>query len=307
MGVEMQQLRHLCAVAEHGQIAAAARAVYLTQPALSRSIRNLEEAVGARLFERSRRGVSLTAQGQVFLEYAQRIVREVQRAKQNVAAVTELPHGNVALGITANFSNYIVPEVLRDLLVENPGISILSVGGFYEDLAVKVRTGELDFAFVLLPLTHGHPDLIEDPILPVRYRVYASTHHPLARRTRLSLGEVAACTWVMPDHPAIRNFIRYFEQAGLPSPNIPVKTTSLTFLLETIRLCNFLSMLPDHMMEEDVKRGLVVPLDIHDLPKDKQAALIYRADTPCSPAAGVVMDVIRKACGKQAGYDVAMA
>lgn len=303
MGVEMQQLKHLCAVAEHGQIAAAARAVYLTQPALSRSIRNLEEALGAQLFERSRRGVSLTAQGQVFLEYAQRIIREVQRAKQNVASVTKLPHGNVALGITANFSSYIVPEVLRDLLLNNHDISILSVGGFYEDLAVKVRTGEIDFAFALLPITHGHPDLIEDPILPVRYRIYASVHHPLARRTDLTLDEVAACTWVMPDHPAIRNFIRYFEQAGLSPPNIAVKTTSLPFLLETMRLCNFLSMMPDHMAEEDVKRGLMVPLDIHDLPKNKQAALIYRADTPCSPAAGIVMDVIRKACGKRTTCD----
>src|SRR5690606_24107662 len=102
MAIEMQQLTHVCAVADHGQIAAAARAIAITQPALSRSIRNLEETLGVALFERSRQGVALTSYGITFLAHARAIVNEVTRAQESVDALRGLATGRVSLGLSAN-------------------------------------------------------------------------------------------------------------------------------------------------------------------------------------------------------------
>jgi DNA-binding transcriptional LysR family regulator len=296
MSIEMQQLRHLCAVAEHGQIAAAARAIAITQPALSRSIRNLEESLGVTLFERSRQGVEPTAYGRIFLEHARAVVNEVKRAKESVEALRGLARGQVSFGLGTNFDNYLLPSALGTLLSANPGVSVVCVGGFYEDLAVRVRTGELDFAFVLLPVTHGHPDLTEEEVLPVSYHVYASTDHPLARRRGLTLADIAAHDWVMPEQPAMRNFDRYFETAGITPPRIMIRATSTALQLAAVHSCRLLSMLPDHLMEGEVVRGNVVALDVRALPEQKQAALVYRTNAIFSPAARALMDTIRAAC-----------
>lgn len=300
MPIEMQQLTHVCAVADHGQIAAAARAIAITQPALSRSIRNLEETLGVALFERSRQGVALTSYGITFLAHARAIVNEVTRAQESVDALRGLATGRVSLGLSANFDKYLLPEALGTLLTANPGISVVSITGFYEDLAVRVRTGELDFAFVLLPVVHGNPDLTEDEILSVRYHVYASVHHPLARRRGLTLADIAAHNWVMPDQPSIRIFDRYFETAGFPPPRLAIRTTSMTLLLATIQSCQLLSMLPDHMMEHEVAAGKVVALDVRSLPEEKCAALVYRTGAVHSPAARALMDTIRDYCARRA-------
>jgi DNA-binding transcriptional LysR family regulator len=299
MSIEMQQLRHLCAVADHGQIAAAARAIAITQPALSRSIRNLEEALGVTLFERSRQGVEPTAYGRAFLEHARAVVSEVRRAQESVDALRGLTRGQVSFGLGTNFDTYLLPAALGTLLSGSPGVSVVCVGGFYEDLAVRVRTGELDFAFVLLPVPHGHPDLTEEEVLPVAYHVYASVDHPLARRRGLTLADIAACNWVMPDQPAMRNFDRYFETAGVTPPRIMVRATSTALQLATVRSCLLLSMLPDHLMEDEVARGNVVALDVHALPEQKQAGLVYRTSAILSPAARALMDTIRAACARR--------
>lgn len=164
----MQQLRHLCAVIDRGQIGAAAKAVAITEPALSRSIHSLEKALGVQLLERSHEGVVPTVYGQLFVEHARTVVNEMQRARDNLQALRGLARGKVTFGITANFERYLLPRVLGRLMSDNPAISICAMTGFYEDISVRVRTGELDFAFALLPPMHGHEDLVEEKVLHLR-------------------------------------------------------------------------------------------------------------------------------------------
>ncbi len=303
--IEMQQLRHFCAAVDHGQIAAAARAIAITQPALSRSVRNLETKVGYPLLERTSKGVSLTAYGEIFLEHARAVLNEVKRAHDNLAALSGLARGRVNFGLNANFDTFLVPEAIGALLKASPGVSVQATSAFYDELIVKVRTSELDFAVVLLPDVHGHPDLVEDEIVPVTFHVFAPTTHPLASRRNLTLAEIATSQWVLPDHPAMRLFDRYFHAAGVTPPNPVMLANSVPLVLSAIVQCGLLSLLADHLLDAEVKAGHVVALNVPALPAQNNAALVYRAGAILSPAARALMEEIRHAArnwtGQQAG------
>ncbi|MFO1426370.1 MAG: LysR family transcriptional regulator [Steroidobacteraceae bacterium] len=293
--IEMQQLRHFCAAVDHGQIAAAARAIAITQPALSRSIRNLETRVGYPLLERTAKGVALTAYGEIFLEHARSVLNEVQRAHDNLAALSGLARGRVNFGLNANFDTFLVPDALGALLRASPGVSVQATSAFYDELVVKVRTSELDFAVVLLPEVHGHPDLVEEEIVPVTFHVYAPATHPLAGRRNLTLADIATRQWVLPEHPAMRVFERYFHAAGVTPPKAVMLANSVPLVVSSIVRCGLLSLLADHLLDAEVKAGRVVALDVPALPAQNDAALVYRAGAVISPAARALMNEIRRA------------
>ena len=297
----MQQLRHFCAAVDHGQIAAAARSIAITQPALSRSIRNLETNVGYPLLERTAKGVALTAYGEIFLEHARSVMNEVRRAHDNLAALSGLARGRVNFGLNANFDTFLVPDALGALLKASPGVSVVATSAFYDELIVKVRTSELDFGVVLLPDVHGHPDLVEEEIVPVTFHVYAPATHPLVGRRNLTLSEIATRHWVLPDHPAMRMFDRYFHAAGVTPPNAVMLANSVPLVLSSIVRCGLLSVLADHLLDAEVKAGRVVALDVPALPAQNNAALVYRAGAVLSPAARALMSEIRRAANAWTG------
>jgi DNA-binding transcriptional LysR family regulator len=301
LSIEMQQLRHLCAVAEHGQFAAAARTISMTQPALSRSIRNLEHALGAELFVRSCQGVELTECGKLFIEHARAIISDVDRARENVGALRGVIRGKVCFGLSPNFDTFVVPAVLGDLVEKHAGISVNAVGGCYEDLAIRVRTGELDFSLAVLPSVFGHPELVDERVLPVAYHVFARADHPLARKSVVTLDAMARCNWIVTDHGAMRMFERLFESEGSAPPNIVMRTTSFPLKRATMRTSNIVSIMPDHLMADELRSGDMVRLNVQSLPELTHAALTYRANRVVSRAAQAVMERIRTECRLQCG------
>jgi DNA-binding transcriptional LysR family regulator len=301
LSIEMQQLRHFCAVADHGQFAAAARAISMTQPALSRSIRNLEYALGAELFVRSVQGVDLTESGKLFVEHARAIISDVDRARENVGALRGVIRGRVCFGLSPNFDTFVIPAVLGDVVQQHAGISVQAVGGCYEDLAIRVRTGELDFSIAVLPTVFGHPELVDERVLPVAYHVFARAEHPLAREAVVSLDAMARCNWIVSDHGAMRMFERMFESAGSGPPNVVMRTTSFPLKRATMRISNIVSIMPDHLMEEELRSGDMVRLNVQSIPELTHAALTYRTNGVLSRAAQAVMERIRTECRLQCG------
>ena len=194
-----------------------------------------------------------------------------------------------------------MPDALGALLKASPGVSVVATSAFYDELIVKVRTSELDFGVVLLPDVHGHPDLVEEEIVPVTFHVYAPATHPLVGRRNLTLSEIATRHWVLPDHPAMRMFDRYFHAAGVTPPNAVMLANSVPLVLSSIVRCGLLSVLADHLLDAEVKAGRVVALDVPALPAQNNAALVYRAGAVLSPAARALMSEIRRAANAWTG------
>ncbi len=175
LGVEVRHLAALRAVAHEGSFGGAALALGYTQSAVSQQIATLERAVGERLVERpgGPRRVSLTETGAVLLRHAERIVAGMEAAWADVRAVASGEAGEIRVGTYQSVGARILPDVMRDFVVERPGVEVvLHESGSDQELLDLLERGELDLAFSVLPLPAGPfeaVELLSDPyVLMVR-------------------------------------------------------------------------------------------------------------------------------------------
>lgn len=188
--MELRQLEHFLAVAEHGTFTAAAREVRIVQSALSTSIRNLENELGARLFERTTRRVLVTEAGRALLPAARRMLADTEAAREAVAAVAGAQSGHVTVGTIQTLGHVDLPAELARFHRRFPGIRIHVRDTVMEELIEALRVGELDLSYLVLDgppprglMVHAehHDDLV----------VIAGPEHRFAGRARVSLAEVS--------------------------------------------------------------------------------------------------------------------
>jgi LysR family transcriptional regulator of gallate degradation len=293
--MEMQQLRHFIAASEHGNLGKAARALNITQPALSRSIKNLEQFFDAALLERTRRGVVPTVFGESLLSHARVIINERHRAIDDVAALKGLHHGHVTLGITSNFAGFIVPQAIGALTAGRPGLRISVVAALYDEILARLRRAEIDVAFSMFPTVPDEPDLQFETLCAYDSHVYARADHGLARKRALSLRDLADCGWVVVSQPIAmhRIFYEFFERHGVPAPAQVVKTDSIELLKSLVVHSGLLTILPDHLVAAEAMAGDVVCLARDTVVVPGRFGVISRQRGTRSPAVTALIEALR--------------
>lgn len=210
-------MRYVLAVAETASFTRAAERCLVVQSALSHQIARLERELGARLFERTSRRVSLTPAGAAFLPAARQCLEAAERAAAEVAAAVGEVRGRLAVGLIPTVTAVDIPSVLRDFHERYPQVRISLKVGSSDDLVEKVRDGQLDVAFLGLPLS-ARPqgvavhELARDSLVAV-----AAPDHPLASEESVYLRRLAAEPFVdLPVGTAARlQSDEAFEAAGL--------------------------------------------------------------------------------------------
>ena len=150
--MELRHLDVLLAIAEEGSFTAAADALATVQSNVSEQVRQLEAELGAQLLVRSRRGAVPTECGQVVLDRARRIRREVEALRGDLGMIQGLESGDASFGIVGTSSRWVVPQVVADLRVRAPGIRLRVNEGASERLVGEVLSGELAQAVVTAPI-----------------------------------------------------------------------------------------------------------------------------------------------------------
>ncbi|MHA7888955.1 LysR substrate-binding domain-containing protein [Roseicyclus sp.] len=151
--VTLKQLRYVEALARHGHFGRAAEASSVTQPALSMQIRELEESLGQRLFERGARQVRLTAFGEEIAARARDILRAVDELEDLARARRDGPGGRLRLGVIPTIAPYLLPRMIRDLAARYPGVDLQVRETQTERLIAELMEGRLDTAVVALPVS----------------------------------------------------------------------------------------------------------------------------------------------------------
>lgn len=192
----LRQLRHFVAVAERLHFGRAAAALHMSQPPLSRSIRDLEERVGATLLARTRRRVELTPEGARFLEEAKRVLAQMERAVLEVGSMAAGAGGRLRLGFVSLADYGVLPGLLKTYKAARPGVALALREMLSPDQAAALAAGELDFGLLLPPVA----DVDLDHVVVQRERFVAAlpVRHRLARqRGRLAVRELAQEVFVM--------------------------------------------------------------------------------------------------------------
>jgi DNA-binding transcriptional LysR family regulator len=189
--MELRHLRTIAAVARHGSFSKAAEELHLAQSAVSQQVRRLERELGVEVFRRTSRSVDLTAEGEVILGYAQRVLREVDGLHSELGELTGLVRGEVRIGGMYPTGPYDLAEMLAEFRRRHPGVAINMVEDTQDDLLARLRADELDCAF-----TAVEPDSLGDEyaatlIWEEEFVVALPSGHPLADGGHVTFEQLA--------------------------------------------------------------------------------------------------------------------
>lgn len=215
MDVSFRQLQYFDAVAQTGSVKAAADQCHVSASSVSLSISQLESALGVQLTRRSRRlGTSLTPAGRAAATQVSRIIREVDRLAQVVGRSDGELTGTLHLGCSDSLSPWMLPRILSYFHFEHSAVDMAITEGNAPELQQQVRDGLLDCC--LIHSAHVEPDMAARVIAPLRLHVVLPASHRLAKRTEVSVTDLAGETAVLLDHqPALSVAHSMFRTAGV--------------------------------------------------------------------------------------------
>lgn len=227
MPFTLKQLRYFLAVAEAGQISAAAASVNVSQSAMTLAIQDLEAALGARLFDRRSTGLDLTREGEAFLVHASTIHGEVRRAEQSVRSPRKPLAGRMTLGVTDTLSGYFLMPRLSRFRRENPDLDLSLREAPRSELEGALLADEIDMALLLTSNLEAVEALETRTFHRSRRRLWTAAGHPLLDRAEVSLADLSGTPFVLlKTDEAERRARGIWARHGM-TPPIAFETTSI--------------------------------------------------------------------------------
>lgn len=192
--MELYQLRHFVAVAETGSFTRAAERCYVTQPALSGSIARLEEDLGTKLFERTKRSVALTDAGRLLLNDSVSILKACSQLKADIRGSSATKR--LRLGLVTTFPTHKIASLLTALRADLAGLDIEIAEGNTAELDEKLAANKLDVALTIINNKPAEA-VMQMPIYQERYMLFAAVGHPFANKKELRLEDLTAQNFIV--------------------------------------------------------------------------------------------------------------
>ncbi len=291
--------RHLeivLTVAELGNLSKAATQLHSTQSGLSRAIAEIEELVGARLFERTARGTSCTPLGEAMCRHARQLLTGFRKAEIDLAALSRGDEGSLTVGCFSMFAGWPVAQAATRFRQDYPRITLTLEIGTHERLIEDLDAGALDvlisrFSATVNPQVYRSATLLEDPVVLV-----CGPAHPLAGRRDAPLAECVTYPWItaLPGSRIRGELEMLLHQEGLPIPDM-IGALSLEFGREMLMNGHYLWMLPGSVAAVREARGEVVVLTARPALRKSPLAAIWRRDRPSTRQARAFADTVAQA------------
>ncbi|KMJ44298.1 transcriptional regulator [Xenorhabdus khoisanae] len=293
--IKLNQLRAFVEINRHGSIRAASRFLSLSQPALTKSIRELENSLGTKLFIRSNQGIYLTECGKGFLQRASLILEELRIAQEDIQQQIGLIGGVVNIGVAGSIARTIMPKVITQFHRDYPTVNLRVVEGQLLTMLPQLRQGELDFTVNTYYAGSLDAELNFEKLMEKEYKVIVRKGHPKANAT--SLEELADCNWTMPT-PKDTYYRRLFETfSSLHHP--PVFSVTCETLMSCMSLAaesDFLTIVAVDVVDEALFDQQFVALNLKEQLPFATFGLIQRRDTKLTPAGEYLARLFRMYC-----------
>ena len=293
--MKLNQLRDIVAVAERGSLRSAARHLGLAQPALTRSIRELEHELGALLFERRASGMVLTPVGTAVVRRASSVRMELERVKDEVEQLKGAGQGTISIGLSTVPHLALLPRVIQPFRKRFPRVRLRISEGLFPTMESSVQDGMIDF--YIGPLTDDvtPPELIVERLFENRRIVIGRANHPLAAAT--SLAELTSADWASTNISLTSEaeLDPVFDRFGLPRPRILVNAETAIGMMMVAAYSDLLAMLPQQWAEVAASTGLIRQIPIREVLLAPTICFVRRARLPLTPAAEHLGDLFRRA------------
>lgn len=227
MSVSLRHIRYFVAAAETGQISRAAIEMGVSQSAVTAAVRQIEDQVGAQLFERRPHGVALTVAGGRFLRHGRAIIASVNAAMRLEARDAPSVEGVVRVGVTYTVAGYFLPPHHHRFTRSFPNIEVQLREAPRAAIEADLVAGRLDLAVLLTSNIANRAALDSETLIRSRRRLWTPADHPFHARESAPLAEIAAQPYVMLTvDEASETAERYWTEAGV-TPNVIFRTSSV--------------------------------------------------------------------------------
>lgn len=290
--MEITQLEFFLKVVEEGSFSRAAERAFRTQPAVSLAIRRLEEEIGAPLFDRAQKTPTLTEVGEVFHDYARRIISLRDEARGVVAELRELRAGRVRIGANESTSLYLLPDVILAFRARHPRVKVEIYRHPSDQLPREVLDRNVDFA-----LTANEPadrDLEAFPVLKDELVLILSPSHPLARRDSVTVRELGAESFLAHNVKTASRVkvIETFAKHRTPL-NIALELATVETIKRFVQREVGLAFVPRMCVAEELERGALATVPVRGLAYTRMLWAIHRRGGALSPAATAFLKILR--------------
>jgi DNA-binding transcriptional LysR family regulator len=293
VSLKLSQLRCVVAIAERGSLRAASRQLHVAQPALTRSVQELERELGTALFDRLSHGMVLTPVGEAFIARARAVLGDLRRAEEEIAQMGGGTGGSVSVALSAVPHMAILPRVLAQFGRRYPDLTLDLIESVYPNVEPRLRDGSVDFYMGPRPERDVPPDLLEEPAFAVRRVILARRYHPQCRAT--TLAALAECDWASTSITlsAERELADLFALQGLAPPRVRVRTQSALSLMIAVAYSDLLAMTPEQWVSFQPFAGAFVALPITMPLPPAQIVVVWRTGLALTPAAEHFLDLVR--------------
>ena len=299
--MEIRQLKAFVAIAEARTFTAAAHRIHYTQAALSMQIKQLEKEVGVPLFTRMPRRVVLTEAGERLLERAHHILREHDAALAELAELAGAKHGRLRVGSASGMvSSDSLPLILKRLRKSHPNADVSVASGTSEELVKKILGGEIDTAFVSLPVEARNVEtelLSRDQLVAI-----ASPRHALAGQKVVSAFALAGEKLILGERGGnTRRLIdEFFAEAGL-KPTVAMELSRQQAIKNMVAADMGIGIVPLSVARDDVEKGRLVRWWIEGARINWEMGVARLSGGYLSPVCQTFLDLCREHFAAEAG------
>ena len=264
--LKIKHLKLLVTVGEQNNIFRASQLLNMAQPAVTKTIRDMENALELTLFNRSSRGVTPTAYGEVLIRHAKLILAQVRHVSEELVSLHEGVSGHINVGTLLAASPGLLPKSLASLKQERGNISVSVTEGTNDLLIPKLLIGEIDVVVGRLPEIQDEEGVRSEALYYEPVCLVVRSGHPLLGREKLGLADLVEESWILPSEGTVlrREIDNAFHGADLPVPHHAIESVSVltnrTLLMET----DMIAVMPYQVIktyeEVDLLQRLPVPI-----------------------------------------------
>lgn len=293
--VKLHQLRAFVEVARHGSIRGASRHLAISQPALTKSIKELEEGVAARLFTRRSRGVALTECGESFYQRASLILEELRAAQDDIRQRQGQLAGQINVGMGASVARSLMPAVISRFHQQHPQVRVRIMEGQLVSMINELRQGELDFTINTYYQGPYDQEFTFEKLFEKPFAVFARVGHPAAQAR--SIEALLEYDWTMPTPRG--SYFKQLEElfhhrAQIPRVSVVCETFSSTISL--VAQSDFLTILPQELGGDPLLAHRLVQIAVEETLPKAEYYLIQRRDTTPAPLTRALIALFRREC-----------
>lgn len=272
--MNIRDLQYLVAVAKHQHFGKAANACFVSQPALSMQLKKLEEELGVRLFERTNKSVMITTVGRDITERAKRILRDVDEIKEVARFYQDPFAGKLKIGAFPTLAPYFFPKIIPNTTKKFLGLKLFLIEEKTDILIQKLRDGEIDAAFLAIPLPTEEGTLEYTEIFDDNFILAVSPKHKFAKRRSMTCNDLHGETLLLlEDGHCLRNQALDICSLVGATENQEFRATSLETLRAMVAANIGITLIPELAKKEN--DGIIyIPFRFH--PPTRKIALVWR-------------------------------